>query len=91
MKIIGEYYTILVFSYIIYNTGVCKKKNLGSIDRILRVVLAAVIVVLYVMGQVTGTAAIVLGILAAIILVTAAIGICPLYVPIKLSTIKDKK
>ena len=67
------------------------KKNMGTIDRIIRVVLAVIVVVLYLTGQVTGTAAIILGVLAAIILVTAAIGVCPLYVPIKLSTIKDKK
>jgi hypothetical protein len=64
------------------------KKNMGTIDRIIRVILALVVAVLYYTGQISGIAAIVLGILALIFVVTSAIGICPLYVPLKLSTIK---
>jgi hypothetical protein len=64
------------------------KKNMGLIDRIIRVVLAAVVAVLYLTGQLTGTAAIVLGIIAVIFIITSAIGFCPLYLPFKISTIK---
>jgi hypothetical protein len=64
------------------------KKNMGLIDRIIRLVLAAVVAVLYFTGQLTGTAAIILGIIAVIFVITSAIGFCPLYVPFKLSTIK---
>ncbi|HOT46345.1 MAG TPA: DUF2892 domain-containing protein [Spirochaetota bacterium] len=67
------------------------KKNMGSIDRIARVILAVIVGVLYATGQITGIAAIVLGIIALIFVVTSAIGFCPLYVPFKLSTIKKQK
>ena len=67
------------------------QKNMGTIDRIIRFGLAAVVVVLYLTGQITGTAAIVLGIIAVVFLITSLIGFCPLYVPLKLSTIGKKK
>ncbi len=67
------------------------KKNMGTIDRIIRFGLAAVVAVLYLTGQITGTAAIVLGIIALIFVITSLVGFCPLYVPLKLSTIGKKK
>jgi len=66
------------------------KKNMGMIDRIIRIVLAAVVAVLYLTGQITGVAAIILGIFAVIFVVTSAIGFCPLYVPFKFSTMKKE-
>ncbi len=64
------------------------KQNMGTVDRIVRVVLALVVAVLYLTGQLSGLAAVILGVLAVIFLVTSAIGFCPLYVPFKLSTRK---
>ncbi|NWF50638.1 MAG: DUF2892 domain-containing protein [Ignavibacteriaceae bacterium] len=64
------------------------KKNMGTLDRTLRILLAAVIAILFFTGQLTGTAAIILGIFAVIFLLTSAVGFCPLYLPLKLSTIK---
>ena len=66
------------------------KKNMGSIDKLVRVLVAAVIAVLYFTDQITGTAAIILGIFAVVFLLTSAMGFCPLYLPLKLSTIKKK-
>jgi hypothetical protein len=66
------------------------KKNMGLIDRSIRVVLAAAVGVLYFTGQITGLAAIILGIVAVIFVITSAIGICPLYIPFKFSTIKKE-
>ena len=66
------------------------KKNMGSIDKIVRVLVAVVIGILYFTDQITGTAAIILGLFAVIFLLTSAIGFCPLYLPLKLSTIKKK-
>jgi hypothetical protein len=66
------------------------KKNMGSIDKFIRVLIAAVIAVLYFTDQITGTAAIVLGIIAVVFLLTSAVGFCPLYWPLKLSTLKKK-
>ncbi len=65
------------------------KKNMGTIDRVVRVVLALVVGVLYLTGQITGVLAIVLGVLAVVFLVTSAIGFCPLYLPFRLSTRKE--
>jgi hypothetical protein len=66
------------------------KKNMGSIDKIVRVLVAVVIGILYFTDQITGTAAIILGLFAVIFLLTSAIGFCPLYLLLKLSTIKKK-
>ena len=62
------------------------KKNMGSIDRVLRIVVAAVVAILYFTDQITGTAAIILGAIAGIFLLTSFVGFCPLYAPFKLST-----
>ncbi len=64
------------------------KKNMGTIDRIIRTTLAVVVVVLYFTGQLTGIAAIILGAFAVIFIITSAISFCPLYVPFNFSTIK---
>jgi len=64
------------------------KKNMGTIDRVIRIVLAIVVAILYMNGSITGTAAIILGILAVVFIITSLIGFCPLYVPFKISTIK---
>ena len=67
------------------------KQNMGSFDRVLRISVALVIAVLYFTGQLSGTATIVLGLLAVIFVATSFIGVCPLYIPLKFSTKKDQK
>ncbi|MFH0990071.1 MAG: DUF2892 domain-containing protein [bacterium] len=67
------------------------KQNMGTIDRALRIVAAIVVALLYATGQISGTAAIILGIFAVIFLLTSFMGFCPLYVPFKLSTKKAEK
>ncbi len=62
------------------------KKNMGTIDRSVRVVIAVVVGVLYFTGQITGTAALVLGLLSVIFVLTSLAGTCPLYLPFGLST-----
>jgi len=64
------------------------KQNMGSADRILRVVLAVLVAVLYFTESISGTVAIILGLFAVIFLATSAMGFCPLYLPFKLSTKK---
>ncbi|HCA79688.1 MAG TPA: DUF2892 domain-containing protein [Bacteroidetes bacterium] len=64
------------------------KQNLGSTDRFIRVLAAVVVAALYFTDQISGIAAIVLGLFAVIFLVTSAMGFCPLYLPFKLSTKK---
>jgi hypothetical protein len=67
------------------------KKNMGTVDKIIRILLAIVVIVLYLNGSITGVAAIILGILAIVFIVTSLIGFCPLYVPLKISTIGKAK
>jgi hypothetical protein len=67
------------------------KKNMGSVDRVLRLAAAVAIVVLIVLKVFAGTLMIVLGVVAAMFLITSAIGFCPLYVPLRISTILKKK
>jgi len=67
------------------------KKNMGTIDRVIRVLLAVVVAILYMNGSITGIAAIVLGVLAVVFIITSLIGFCPLYVPLNISTIGKSK
>ena len=64
------------------------KKNMGAIDRSIRTLLAIVVAVLYFTGHITGVAAVILGIIAVVFLVTSFIGFCPLYTLFGISTIK---
>ena len=64
------------------------KKNMGMIDRALRSLIAVVIAVLYFAGVISGTLAVVLGIIALVFLATSFISFCPLYAPFKWSTVK---
>ncbi len=65
-------------------------KNMGSLDKAIRLVFAAVFVGLYFTGVVSGTLGIVLLVLAGVFALTSLIGSCPLYLPLNLSTKKDK-
>lgn len=63
-------------------------KNMSNLDRIIRLIVAAAIAVLYFTGVITGTWAIVLGIIAVIFVITSLIGFCPLYRLLGISTSK---
>jgi glucose uptake protein GlcU len=68
------------------------KKNMGLTDRIVRIVVAVIIAVLYFSNQITGVAAIILGVVALIFLLTGFVSFCPIYASFKFSTAKkDKK
>ncbi len=67
------------------------KKNMGTADKLLRVLVAAVIIILYATGLISGTLAIILGILAVVFLITSAVGFCPLYTLFKINTKKEDK
>ena len=62
------------------------KKNMGSTDKILRVLAAILVAVLYYTRTISGTLAIVLGALAIIFIVTSLISFCPLYLPFGINT-----
>ncbi|WP_371132606.1 DUF2892 domain-containing protein [Phenylobacterium sp.] len=63
---------------------------MGTIDRIIRLAVAAVIIVLYLTGTVPGVAGIISIVIAIIFTVTSLIGFCPLYTLLKISTCKVK-
>jgi len=62
------------------------EKNVGTIDRIVRLVLAVILATLYFTGTVSGTLGIVFLVLGVVFALTAAVSICPLYLPFGLST-----
>lgn len=64
------------------------KLNMGSMDRIVRLLITFVIVILLVAGVLKGALAVILGIIAIIFFVTSVFGFCPLYVLFGLSTRK---
>ncbi len=64
------------------------KKNMGTIDRVVRFLVAVLIAILYFTDQISGIAAIILGIFAVVFLITSFISSCPLYLPLKISTLK---
>ncbi|HVN48979.1 MAG TPA: DUF2892 domain-containing protein [Bacteroidota bacterium] len=64
------------------------EKNVGTLDRAIRVSVALVIAGLYFTGAISGTLALVLGIVAVVLIATSFLGRCPLYCPLKLSTLK---
>ncbi len=66
------------------------KKNMGSPDCIIRVILAIVFVVLYFTGTGTGTWGIVLLVLAGIFILTSLVGMCPLYAIVGMNTCPAK-
>ncbi len=64
------------------------KKNMGNIDRIVRILIAVVVAALYFTNVISGTLAIVLGVLAIVFLATSMVSFCPLYTIFGLSTCK---
>jgi amino acid transporter len=67
------------------------KKNMGTIDRIIRILLAVLIAILYFTGAISGAAAVILGIIAVIFIVTGFVGFCPAYLPFHISTRTKKE
>lgn len=67
------------------------KKNVGNIDRVVRLLLAAVFIALFALGKVEGTLGIVLVAIGSIFALTAFVGFCPLYTIFGLSTCPVKK
>lgn len=68
------------------------KKNMGTSDRIIRLLIAAAVAILYFTGTITGTLGIVLLVVAAVFVLTSFVSFCPLYAPFGISTcaVKEK-
>ena len=66
------------------------KRNMGTVDRAIRILAAVAVVTLYLSNVISGTLAIILLAMSAIFVGTAVLGFCPLYIPLTIST-KGKK
>lgn len=66
------------------------KKNIGTVDKVIRILVAVALVILYFTNVIAGTLGIILLILAGIFIVTSILGICPLYMLFGLSTGKKE-
>jgi Protein of unknown function (DUF2892) len=66
------------------------EKNVSGVDKVVRILAAVVVLVLYFTSVISGTLAIILLILAGILVLTSVIGFCPLYRLIGLSTRKEE-
>ena len=64
------------------------KKNMGSLDRTVRIIVAALVAVLYFTGVIQGTWAIILSALAVVFLLTSSVSFCPLYAIFGINTCK---
>jgi hypothetical protein len=64
------------------------KKNMGNVDRIVRVLIAVVIAILFFTKVISGTLGIVLLVLGGVFLLTSLVGFCPLYAPFGIKTCK---
>jgi hypothetical protein len=62
------------------------QKNMGKLDRALRLAAVAVIAILVATSTISGLTAVALGLLAAVFTLTSMVGTCPLYFAIGLNT-----
>jgi len=64
---------------------------MGNTDRVIRLIIAAIIGVLYYTGTISGTLGLVLLVLAGVFVLTSFVSFCPLYAPFGISTCPAKK
>ncbi len=67
------------------------KPNMGTVDKVVRILVAIVIAGLYFTNQISGTVAIVLLVVAVAFILTSFMSFCPLYLPFGISTRKKVK
>lgn len=67
------------------------KKNMGMVDRAVRALIAAVVVVLFLTNVVSGTFGMILLVLAGVFLLTSLVSFCPLYAPLGITTCKYRE
>ena len=66
------------------------KKNMGNTDRVIRILVALVIIALYFTHQINGTLGIIGLVFAGVFVLTSLISFCPLYLPFGISTCKKE-
>ena len=67
------------------------KKNMGTADKIIRLIVAAVLAFLFYNGTITGTLGIVAVVIAAVFALTSLVSFCPLYTLLGINTCSVKK
>jgi len=67
------------------------KKNIGTIDKVIRILVAVIIAVLYFTKVISGTPGIVLLVLAVVFVLTSLVSVCPIYLSLGLSTLKKEE
>jgi len=66
------------------------KKNIGTVDKTIRIFVAAIVALLYFTGVISGTLAIVLLVFAVIFVITSLFSVCPLYPLLGMNTRKKE-
>ncbi len=64
------------------------KKNMGSVDRVIRTLIALVVIVLFLTNAISGTLAVILLILAGVFIITSILSFCPIYFLFGINTLK---
>lgn len=67
------------------------KKNMGTIDKVIRIVIAAVVTALYTAGIIEGTLGLILILFAFVFVATSIVSFCPLYTLLGFSTCPPRK
>jgi hypothetical protein len=67
------------------------KANMGSIDRIIRLVIAMILAAFYFTDTITGTVGMVFLAIAAVFTLTSLVSFCPLYTLLGINTCGVKK
>lgn len=67
------------------------KTNIGTVDKIIRYIIASIICILYLTNVITGTLATILIIIAALLILTSLFGVCGIYALLGINTIKKEK
>jgi len=66
------------------------KKNMGTIDKTIRIIIAIIVAGLYFTNVISGTLGIVLLVFAGVFVLTSLISFCPLYTLLGINTSKKK-
>jgi hypothetical protein len=66
------------------------KKNMGTLDKSLRIIVAVIFTILYFTDTIQGTLGIILLLISIMFVLTSLISFCPLYTVLKISTTKEE-
>lgn len=66
------------------------KANMGSTDKMIRILIALICIALYAFDVVSGTAGVVVLVVAALMVLTSLVSFCPLYPILGINTCKKQ-